>query len=185
MTSGRKSRWCKVKFECLRSTPWIATIDLIVVNEFEPLLLTNKAGGLTRVGLPLYMRARFPVQLQNNYDAYKNGKKTHRTGIRLQKHWKPRAREQSRHDEVWSKRSDRKPCLWSSPRPKSTKHLQGSQFRTLADPTRETDRGIGHKLIVGCEEHNIDIIAIPEQQLTSTNPINYQRFGDWTLAHTT
>ena len=57
--------------------------------------------------------------------------------------------------------------------------------RTLADPIRETDRGIGHKLIVGCEEHNIDIIAIPEQQLTSTNPINYQRFGDWTLAHTT
>jgi len=58
--------------------------------------------------------------------------------------------------------------------------------RTLADTIRETDRGIRHKLqqiIAGCEEHNIDILAIQEHRLTSTEPINYQKLGDWTLAH--
>ena len=48
-------------------------------------------------------------------------------------------------------------------------------FLTLADTTRETDRGIQHKLqqiIAGCEEHDIDIIAIQEHRLASTNPIN-------------
>ena len=53
--------------------------------------------------------------------------------------------------------------------------------RTLADTNRETDRGIRHKLqqiIAGCEEHNIDIIAIQEHRLTTTDPINYQRLGD-------
>ena len=60
--------------------------------------------------------------------------------------------------------------------------------RTLADTTRETDRGIRHKIqqiIAGCEEHNIDILAIQEHRLTSTEPINYLRLDDWTLAHTT
>ena len=34
-------KWCKVKFELPRSEPWIAAIEWIVVNEFEPLLLTR------------------------------------------------------------------------------------------------------------------------------------------------
>ena len=49
--------------------------------------------------------------------------------------------------------------------------------RTLADTARETDRGL-QQMIAGCEEYNIDIIAIQEHRLTSNNPINYQRLGD-------
>ena len=41
-----------------------ATINWIVLNEFEHLLLTRQTGGLTRVGQPLFMRARIPVQWQ-------------------------------------------------------------------------------------------------------------------------
>ena len=50
-------RWFKVKFELSLSAPLIATIDWIVVNEFEPLLLIRHTGGLTRVGQPLYMKS--------------------------------------------------------------------------------------------------------------------------------
>ena len=40
------------------------------------------------------------------------------------------------------------------------------------------------QIIAGCAEHTIEIIAIQEHRLTSTNPINYKRLGDWILAHT-
>ena len=67
--------WCKVKFELPRSASWIAAIGWIAVSEFEPLLPTRKTGGLMRVGQPLRMRARIPVQWQTNYDVYKNESK--------------------------------------------------------------------------------------------------------------
>ena len=57
-----------VKFQLPRNEQWIVTIDWIVVDEFEPLLLIRQAGGLTRVNQPLKMRARIPVQWQNKYD---------------------------------------------------------------------------------------------------------------------
>ena len=128
----------KVKFELLRSAPWKAIIDWIMVNEFEPLLLIRQTGGLTRVCQQLYMRARIPVQWQNNYDVYQNESTSHRTGIRPEKHLKPSARELSHLEEVWSKRSNPKPCLWSSPRPKRTIHRLGSQCRPIqrSDPGR-------------------------------------------------
>ena len=43
------------------------------MKEFEPLLLTRQTGGLTRLGQPLYMRARIPARGKKNYDVYKNG----------------------------------------------------------------------------------------------------------------
>ena len=41
----------------------------------EQILATRKTGGLMRVGQPLRMRARIPVQWQTNYDKYKNENK--------------------------------------------------------------------------------------------------------------
>ena len=60
--------WGIVKFQLPRSTPWKATSDWIVVSDFEPLLPSRQTVGLTRMGQPLYIRARIPVKLQNNYD---------------------------------------------------------------------------------------------------------------------
>ena len=40
-----------------------------------------------------------------------NESKPEITGIRPEKHWKPRVREQYRHDKAWSKWSSPKPCL--------------------------------------------------------------------------
>ena len=65
----------KSSFEIPRGASWIAAIDYIAVSVFEPLLPTRKTGGLMRVGQPLRMRARIPVQWQTNYDVYKNESK--------------------------------------------------------------------------------------------------------------
>ena len=80
----------------------------------------------------------YPSTMANKLRWIQNESKPQRTGTRPEKHWKPRVREQSRHDEAWSKRSSPKPCLWSSPRPKSTKHRPGSQCRHIkrSDPGR-------------------------------------------------
>ena len=59
---------------------------------------------------------------------------------------------------------------------------------TLADTTRDIYQGIRHKIqqiIAGCDGHSIDILAIQEHRLTSTEPINYLRLVNWKLAHTT
>ena len=156
---------------------WWALIIKRALLMSEYLLLTRQTGNLKWMGKPLNMTARI----------------VHRIGIRPKKHRKPRARVKSGHDEVWSKRSNPKPCLWSNPRRRVLNIVQvlnvaTYNVRTLADTTRETNRGIRNKLqriIAGCEEQNFDIIAIQEHRLTSSNPINYQRLVHWTLAHTT
>ena len=40
------------------------------------------------------------------------------------------------------------------------------------------------QIIAGCEENNISLVAIQEHRLKTTNDINSERHGTWTLAHT-
>ena len=70
-----------------------------------------------------------------------------------------------------------------------TKHGQSAAVGIhVSDPARgRRTEVLGHKIqqiIAGRDGHNIDILAIQEHRLTSTEPINYLRLGDWKLAHT-
>ena len=60
--------------------------------------------------------------------------------------------------------------------------------RTLNDTTSESSHNIGHKLqqiAVGCDKHQIDIVALQEHRLTTIEgDYDTQTLGGWTLAHT-
>ena len=72
----------------------------------------------------------------------------------------------------------------------TTKHLTIATYnvRTLSNTIcTETGEEITNKLqrlIAGCEEQNIDIMAIQEHRLKIADSVGYSHFNNWTLAHT-
>ena len=115
-----KNLCCKVKFEIPRidSRNRMDCGERIRNSAANPLDKWVYASGPTTLHEGSYLST-----MANKLRWIQNESKPQRTGIRHEKHWKSRVREQSRHDEARSKRSSLKPCLWSSPRPKSTKSL--------------------------------------------------------------
>ena len=120
-----------------------------MVNEFEPLLLTCQKGGLTRVGQPLYMRARNPVQWQR-MTMYTKMKAQHTEPGSDPKNYENRGLERNlammKYGKSVAIRSHVSYPASNRRAPNIDQALNVASYniRTLADTNRETNRGILH-----------------------------------------